>query len=304
MRIATIDVGTNTAQLLVADVSGGTMTPLHEDSQVVRLGEGVDADRKVNPAAMERLKAALLDYRLTAERFGIAPADIYIGATSASRDARNQAELIDFVRRETGLTYSIISGEEEAQWSFAGAVSALDDLPASCAVIDIGGGSTELIVGDPTTGELAYRHSYDMGTVRIAERFFRTQPPAASAIAEAEQFVLNLLAATPPPITPEHPFVGAAGTARVLGALHAQQMGASTADLTLTATEVQTWRDRLLGLSFDEALSLHPTLLTGRADVFPAGLLILNTVMRHLGVPACRISPRGLKHGLAVRHLQ
>ena len=303
MRIATIDVGTNTAQLLIAEVSDGTLTPLHEDSRVIRLGEGVDARRRVNAAAMQRLKAALLEYRAVAERFDLTPDAIYIGATSASRDAQNQAALIDFVRRETGLAYTIISGEEEARWSFAGAVSALNELRDLCAVIDIGGGSTELIVGNPATGTLTYRHSYDMGTVRITERFFATQPPAAPAIATAQQFVLDLLTATPPPLPPNLPFVGAAGTARVLGALHAQQTGASMADLTLTANEVQAWCARLLRLSFDDILALNPTLLTGRADVFPAGLLILGTVMHHLGLPACRISPRGLKHGLAIRHL-
>ncbi|MEM1096606.1 MAG: exopolyphosphatase [Bacteroidota bacterium] len=303
-RLAAIDVGTNTAQLLIADVHGGTMTPQHEASRVVRLGEGVDADRRVRPAAMARLKAALLDYRATAARFGIAPDAIYIGATSASRDAHNQAELIEYVRRETGLTYTIISGDEEAQWSFAGAVSALGDVDGSCAVIDIGGGSTELIVGDAATGALTHRHSYDMGTVRIAERFFANQPPAPDAIAAAEQFVRDLLHTTPLPVTADIPFIGAAGTARVLGALHAKEVGAASPDLTLTQAEVTAWRNRLLALPFPDVLALDPALLTGRADVFPAGLLILDTVMRHFSIPACRISPRGLKHGLAVRLMQ
>ncbi|MEM6645055.1 MAG: exopolyphosphatase [Bacteroidota bacterium] len=303
-RVATIDVGTNTAQLLIADVHDETMTPHFEESRVVRLGEGVDADRQVNAAAMARLRAALLDYRAQAERAGIAAEAVYIGATSASRDARNQAELIDYVRRETGLTYTIISGDEEARWSFAGAVSALGDMGGSCAVIDIGGGSTELIVGDAATGALAYRHSYDMGTVRIAERFLASQPPSSNAVASAERFVRALLQATPPPIAPDVPFVGAAGTARVLGALHAQQIGAPSPDLTLTRAEVTSWRDRLLDLPFGDVLALHPALLTGRADVFPAGLLILAAVMQHLNLPSCRISPRGLKHGLAMQLMQ
>ena len=121
-RIATIDVGTNTALLLVADIAANRMVPVYEEQRFVRLGEGVDSTKRISEAAMERLRAALLVYLGVAEEMGAG--QIIVGATSASRDAANKAALINFIRRETGLVYEILSGEEEARWSFAGAVSA------------------------------------------------------------------------------------------------------------------------------------------------------------------------------------
>ena len=147
-RIATVDVGTNTALLLIGDVGDGRLDIVHEEDRYVRLGQGVDANRRLAPEAIGRVIAALTDYRARAEEFG---ADtVVIGATSASRDAQNLDELTARVR-DLGLDYQVIAGEVEALWTFRAACSAFPDLDAAC-VVDIGGGSTEIVTGPGRCG--------------------------------------------------------------------------------------------------------------------------------------------------------
>ena len=300
MRIAAIDVGTNTALLLVAEVSAdGTLVPLCEAQRFIRLGEGVDAARRVGEAAMQRLRAALLDYKALAQDY--AAVEIVIGATSASRDARNQDALIDFVYRETGLRYEILTGLEEATWSFRGALSALDGLDGPCAVIDIGGGSTELVVGE-AAGRITSRHSLDVGSVRLMERFFANQPPAVPEIERAEAFITRTLDAAAIALDATIPLISAAETPLLL-ALVDQEVSSwnELGSVTLSARVVHRWRKRLLAMTLDEVLTLNPTLMIGRADVFPAAVLLFDTVLQHFGLSTCRVSPRSLRHGLVLR---
>lgn len=302
MRIAAIDVGTNTAKMVVAEWDGQRLRPLVQEARYVRLGEGVDASGRIGARAMERLKEALLDYKKVAEKAGAER--VTACGTSASRDAQNKGELVDFVRRETGLVYEIISGEEEALWSFAGTCSAFDDLGGPCAVVDVGGGSTEVVIGEARPGrapEVAYRRSLQLGTVRLAERHFSKQPPtaaeAAAAEAEARRRLATGTAGAPP--TGGLPLLGGAGTVKVL----ARISGAARLPATLAHASVREWRQRLLQMSYDEVLALSPRLMRPRADVFPAGVLILDALMERFGFEACRASPRALVHGLALRAL-
>ena len=303
MTIATIDVGTNTALLLVANVhNDGALKVLHEAERFVRLGEGVDATGCITEAAMARLRTALLAYRTQAEDMGAST--ICIGATSASRDARNKAELIDFVRRETGLSYQILSGEEEAILTFRGAISAFTAGKGPRAVIDIGGGSTEIIVGDEE--DVSFRCSLDIGSVRLTERYFMAQPPGPDAIARAEQAVREAIEAADIPLSSSIPLIGAAGTLVALALVHtAMGMQERTrTTVTLSASDIHAWRTRLLRHTRDEVLAIDPAVMEGRADVFPAGVLLLDVVMQHFHCPACRVSPRGLRHGLAIHWAQ
>lgn len=304
MRIATIDVGTNTGMLFIAEVAGdGTLVPLHEARRFIRLGEGVDAARRVSEAAMHRLRAVLLEYKVLAATFGVT--EIVIGATSASRDAVNQDALIDFVWRETGLHYEILSGAEEATWSFRGALSALDGLDGPCAVIDIGGGSTEIVVGE-AMGAITARHSLDIGSVRLTERFFSQQPPRRREVARAVAFMTDTLDDAALPLRAALPLVSAAETPLLLALVHQGGMtwdDLGTPHVTITAATVQDWRRRLLTMTYDEVLALNPSLMQGRADVFPAAVLLFDTVLQVYGFPTCRVSPRSLRHGLALRYL-
>lgn len=303
MRLATIDVGTNTALLLVTEVTdAGHLRPLHEAERFVRLGQGVDGSGRINEEALERLRRVLLAYRETAERYDVRT--FVVTGTSASRDAKNQEDLITFVRQQVGVDYEILSGDAEARWSFAGTVSAFPALQGPCAVLDVGGGSTELIVGTP--GAVPARvHSFNVGSVRLTERHLTSQPPAPDAIAQAEADVREILATTSVAVDPHIPFIGTAGTPLCLAYVE----GWSWADLeagnaVLEANTVRQWRNRLFQLSHDEVLDLAPNVMQGRADVFPTAVLILDVFMQHFGFTSCRVSLRGLRHGLALRYLE
>src|SRR5690554_1224289 len=212
MRIATVDVGTNTALLLVGDVGGGRLVSVYEEDRYVRLGQGVDAHRRLAPEAMDRVVDALAAYKARAEEYGAEA--VVIGATSASRDARNLDELTARVRA-LGLDYEVISGEDEALWTFRAACSAYPDLDAAC-VVDIGGGSTEIVTGRADAGE-PERVSVDIGSVRLTERHFPDLPPSPEAVAAAERFVAGVFEGLT--VDNRLPLLGSSGTVRVLGAL-------------------------------------------------------------------------------------
>jgi exopolyphosphatase / guanosine-5'-triphosphate,3'-diphosphate pyrophosphatase len=306
MRIAAIDVGTNTVLLLVAEVDArGVIMPLYDEQRFVRLGQGVDSTGRINDAAMQRLRHVLLHYRAVAEGLGVER--IVVGATSAARDASNRADVVEFVRRETGLVLEILSGEDEATLSFAGAVAVLPEIAGGCVVVDVGGGSTEIVVGTPSVqaGEtwIDFRCSIDVGSVRISERFFGRRPPSPDEVAAARSFIEARLLGSPLPETRNLPVVAAAGTATTLGLVHSgvTRWAQAPQPVVLTRTQLSTWRDRLLGMATEDVLALSPEVLSGREDVFPAGILILEAVLRRLGAADCRISPGGLRHGLALR---
>jgi exopolyphosphatase/guanosine-5'-triphosphate,3'-diphosphate pyrophosphatase len=306
-RVATIDVGTNTALLLVAEQGLEGLQVCATEDRFVRLGAGVDETRTIRPEAMARLRDALLAFRETAARWRVEA--IVLAATSASRDARNAGELVDFVRRTTGLAYEILSGEEEARWGFAGALS--DVLPGAGTVVtlDIGGGSTERVVGawDEAAGlwRAVEAVSVDVGSVRVAERFFATQPPAPDAVVSAEGWIREWIDAGRFIAPAGATWFGASGTTNTLALLdHGVSRWSDLPDPcpVVSLDAVVRWRARLLGLTFAEVLALDPAVLTGRADVFPAGVLILDTVLRHAGVSSFQATSRGLRHGLALRY--
>jgi exopolyphosphatase/guanosine-5'-triphosphate,3'-diphosphate pyrophosphatase len=287
-RIATIDVGTNTAQFLVADVHGGFLKSVHEDTRYVRLGQGVDANRRLAPEAVERVLAALTDFKATADELGAAT--VVIGATSASRDAQNLDELKARVR-DLGMDYEVISGDEEALWTFRAACSAYPELDEVC-VLDIGGGSTEVVTGRADAGE-PERVSVDVGSVRLTERCFPTLPPSDYAVGLADEVVAEAFDELD--VDESLPLLGSSGTVRVLGAL---VPGAPNDPID--AATVHAWREKLCSLSAADVLALNPDLLAGRADVYAAGVLVLDAFMQRFGFAAIRPSPRGLRHGLAL----
>jgi exopolyphosphatase / guanosine-5'-triphosphate,3'-diphosphate pyrophosphatase len=292
MRIAAIDVGTNTVLLVVADVEDGRLTVVADEERFARLGQGVDGAGRLAPEAMDRVVDRLTAYRVTAE--GLGAEQIVIGATSASRDASNVDTLIARVRDEVGLDYQVIAGETEAALSFRGALALMPDLAdgQEAAVVDIGGGSTEVVAG--RKGEApSFRVSLDVGSVRVTERFFSQRPPRPEQVEAATAFVAEALARVPDGVAAVRPLVTVAGTAKVAARL----VGATD---TLAAADVRAWRDRLLALTPDETLALDPALMTGRADVAAAGLLVLAAVLDRFGAERLRFSPAGLRHGLAL----
>lgn len=312
MRIATIDIGTNTAQLLVADVTDGAVERVDAAERFVRLGEGVDASGRVGDAARARLFDTLRTYDQRLRDHGAER--VAVAGTSALRDATNRTAVLEAIRSEFGWTVDVLAGDEEAAWSFAAACSAFGDLSGPCLVVDIGGGSTELIAGtNPAAHHPHYpdaitgRASLDIGCVRLTERCFDAQPPSAAAVARAEQVIDDALAGTSFAVGPAPTLIGTAGTATALALVHAGP--GSTADalrgegVVLSRANVRHWRDALLDRTVDEIRALHPEAMDGRADVFAVGVILLDRVLRHFDRDTVRVSPYELRHGLALRAL-
>ncbi|NBC86763.1 MAG: exopolyphosphatase [Bacteroidetes bacterium] len=317
MRIAAIDVGTNTAQLLVADVTDDGIERVHVAERFVRLGEGVDASGRIGDAALDRLIATLREHSDTAADLGVDT--VLVAATSASRDAANRDDVVRRVQLETGLPYEILSGDEEATWSFAAATAPFSDLNGPCLVVDVGGGSTELVAGTDPAGHAPHaeraittRVSLDIGCIRLTERYFSGQPPEpqdVDAARDAIHAALDRLSLTGP-AADTHPapkLIGTAGTASALARVDAgpdsQLDPLHGGPRALPSARVRHWRDETLRRTVDEILALHPEAMEGRAPVFPVGVLILDAVVQHTGADTLHVSPFELRHGLILRHL-
>lgn len=288
MRVAAIDCGTNSIRLLIADVttSGGgtaTLTDVHREMRVVRLGQGVDATGMLATEALERTFAATEDYAALIREHNVER--IRFVATSATRDAGNRAVFVEGIKARLGVEPEVVSGAEEAGLSFAGAASVLPTLAGELVlVIDLGGGSTEFVVGDSDGVKAAI--STDMGCVRFTERYLLSDPPTAEEIAAAEAAVeaklVDVLAEVP--LAEVTRVVGVAGTvttitAQALGLASYEREAIHAAVVPLA--DMEQAAGELLGMSRAQRASLgfmHP----GRVDVIGAGSLIWRTVLRRI----------------------
>ena len=215
-RVAAVDCGTNSLRLLVADLAGGALTELHREMRIVRLGEGVDRTGELSPGALERVGQALTDYAQTCRELGVQA--VRLVATSATRDARNRADFTDLVRRTLGVTPEVVSGEQEAQLSFTGATHGLDPADAPFLVLDIGGGSTEFVLGARQVQAVL---SVDVGCVRLTERHLHDDPPTPRQVAAAQADVTAALdrVRAAVPVRQARTAVGLAGSVTTVAAL-------------------------------------------------------------------------------------
>ncbi|GIG28907.1 Ppx/GppA phosphatase family protein [Cellulomonas marina] len=281
-RVAAIDCGTNSIRLLVADVEGGTLTDVDRRMEVVRLGQGVDRTGRLAPEALARTLDATRRYADRCVELGVEPgaAAVRFVATSATRDAENRDEFVAGVRDAIGVEPEVVAGHEEAALSFRGAVGGLAAHPGPYVVVDLGGGSTELVVG---TGTPDAAWSMDVGCVRLTERHLRSDPPAADEVAAARADVAAALdeAAGHVDWSRARTLVGLAGTvttvtAHALGlpAYQPERIDGSAlaVDAVLAACDDLLRRDRAsrAALPF-----MHP----GRVDVIGAGALVWHDVV-------------------------
>jgi exopolyphosphatase/guanosine-5'-triphosphate,3'-diphosphate pyrophosphatase len=267
--------------------------------RIVRLGQGVDRTGRLAPEALERTRAALADYAATireheAER-------VRMVATSATRDAGNRDEFTAMVRAELGVEPEVITGQQEAALTFAGAASALDEVTGTLLVADIGGGSTELVRG--ADGTIA-AHSMDVGCVRMTERHLRADPPTAEQIAATVADVRAAVAAarTDVPLDGPLTFVGVAGTVTTVAAI-ALDLDRYDADAihgsTITAEQVDEVTERLLRMTHAERAAL-PVMHPGRVDIIGGGALVLRTLVQEAGVDAVVASEHDILDGIAL----
>ncbi|MEN9839837.1 MAG: hypothetical protein RL177_1316 [Bacteroidota bacterium] len=279
MRAAAIDIGTNTVLLLVADVNDGIVTPLYQDQRIPRLGKGVDGSGNLSMDRMMAVIECLVEYRdAIYERFGVLP--VVVTATSAVRDAANRIEFLWMVEEATGYRIRILTGDEEADTTFRGALSMLPDARSGdICVIDIGGGSTELILA--TDGVMSRQHSFDVGSVRYSERY-GWRPPIESETDLITQFQQRGFAGSGCRV------IGVAGTAGVVNAV--------SEDLSLDG--LLKLQQKWSALTPESLLALHPDILNGREDVILAGLGILIAAMKAIGAERLEVSDGGIRHGM------
>ncbi len=279
MRVAGVDAGTNSMRLLIADVVDGQLTDVVRRMEVVRLGEGVDRTGRLDAAALERAFAMAREYHQQCRDSGVAA--VRFVATSATRDAINRADFVTGIHEIFGVAPEVISGTEEAELALTGTVGSLRDQPGPYLVVDIGGGSTELVLGTTTP---AATFSMNVGCVRIFERHLHTDPPTAAEIAAAAGDIGSELAValTHVPAGAAATLVGTAGTVTTITA-HALGLNRYDPDqidgavlgsddvLAACADLLRMDRRTRAGLGF-----MHP----GRADVIGAGALVWDQVIR------------------------
>ncbi len=294
-RFATIDVGTNTVLLLVAERGeGGSFTAVDERMELTRLGRGVDRTRRLDPASVDATIAALRSFADAAREAGAQ--DLVVTATSAARDAENGASFFERGAEAAGVPIEVISGDREAELTYA---SARHDFGGASplAVTDIGGGSTELVYGSGDA--ISFRHSFDVGSVRLTERWLSSDPPAPRELDALRRDLAQVLAAAPPP-PPGASLVGIAGTVTTLCALHlglSAYDGALVHGARLGRDEVFALAHRLGALPLADRLQI-PGLPPQRADVIVAGAELLSALMEHLGFDEVIVSDRGIRWGL------
>jgi exopolyphosphatase/guanosine-5'-triphosphate,3'-diphosphate pyrophosphatase len=298
MRVAAIDIGTNTVLLLVAEKRDGKLVAVEEHATITRLGQGVDKTRVLAPEAVERTNACLDAYAAITKRLGVGKTDVV--GTSAMRDAGGGEAVRAHVKARFGVEARTISGDEEARLTFGGALSGLSLPEGRVVVIDIGGGSTEVVDGDRTTRAISFAHSYDVGSVRLTERHVRSDPPSDEERAAVARTASEAFASVPSSVR-GMPVVGIAGTITTLAAV---SLGMSTYDGSrvhghvMQLSELERVVDMLGRVPLEERKALAG-LEPKRADVIVAGGLVALAFLKHVGAPSVVVSDRGVRWGLA-----
>lgn len=297
MRVAALDLGSNTFILLIAEVSNRQIEKiLVDETKVVRLSQGLAASGKISTEALARAETCFAEFSGLIKKF--ACENVIALATSAARDASNGQQFID-LGRKYNIPIKIISGEREAQVTYEGATYDLN-LPLCAAVIDIGGGSTEIIL---TTGPGQTKGiSLDIGSVRLTEMFITKHPCPAAEMVKLQSYIEEVLESEIFSTLPEIKLaVAVAGTPTTLAAL-SMRKPFNEKDVhryQLSISDIASWRDKLASLSIEERVEL-PGMQANRADVLVAGSAILAAVCRKLRVGSVMVSTKGVRYGAAL----
>lgn len=298
MKVAALDLGSNTFLLLVAEVENGRITQVYQDElRVTRLGQGVNANRAFHPEALQRAEECLREYSeiIESER----PERILAMATSAARDVRNAEKLFD-LGKQYGIPIEIIPGEREAEITFFGACSERAD-QNTCAVIDVGGGSTEIVYLGANS--LVTGKSLDVGSVRLTEMFVSSHPVMPKEIQRIAEYVRSKISESgfSEKISGVQNLICVAGTPTTLAAVI--QKVAYSSDLVhgfrMRLQDLETWRDKLATMDLETRRSL-PGMDPKRADVIVAGATILLETAKLFEVTEITVSDRGVRYGIAL----
>jgi exopolyphosphatase / guanosine-5'-triphosphate,3'-diphosphate pyrophosphatase len=301
VRRAVIDVGTNSIKLLVADVRGREVTPVHEESRQTRLGQGFYETHRLQPETIAHTAEAVWEFGEIARDRNAK--SIRVIATSAARDAVNPSDLTRAIERAAGLKTEIISGAREAEWAFQGVATDAALAAHPLLLLDVGGGSTEFIVGQGTKKHFA--HSFPLGTVRLLEKFPTSDPPTKSEFNACRDWLKNFLHhEVRPQLEPalqnekgKIQLIGTGGTASILACVENKLDCFDRAQIeraALTFEQIVAHRKNLWKLPLAERKEI-PGLPKNRADVILTGVLIFEVVMAEFGFSELRVSTRGLR---------
>jgi exopolyphosphatase/guanosine-5'-triphosphate,3'-diphosphate pyrophosphatase len=301
VRRAVIDVGTNSIKLLVADVRGREVSPVHEESKQTRLGKGFYESNHLQPEAIARTAEAVWEFAEIARERNAA--SIRVIATSAARDAVNPTELTMAIERASGLKTEIITGAREAEWAFQGVATEAELANQPLLLLDVGGGSTEFILGRGV--KKSFAHSFPLGTVRLLEKFPPSDPPARGEFTRCNDWLRNFLHhEVRPQLEPalknetgETQLVGTGGTTSILARIELKLERFDRDRIEgacLSLAQVKAHRKQLWILPLAERKEI-PGLPKLRADVILTGVIIYEAVMEEFGFQQLHVSTRGLR---------
>lgn len=306
-RVASIDIGTNSTRLLVAeaDGSGGPLVPVERLMRITRLGQGVDRTGALVPEAVERTVEVLREYREVMDRLGVPEGRVRMSATSASRDATNRDLFFDAAESVVARRPELLTGDEEARLSFLGATADLDPSGGPFLVFDLGGGSTEFVLGTTgPDGAVQGALSLDFGCVRLTERFLTSDPPApeelTAAISYADAWLDDVLREVPD-VVHARTVIGLAGTVTTVAAV---ELGLATYDrdrihhFVLTKEAAEDVFRTLATESHADRIH-NPGLEEARADVIVGGCCALVAIYRRFGLEDILVSEADILDGLA-----
>lgn len=296
---AAIDIGTNTALLLVAEYEDGAFNVLEEQQRIPRLGTGVDESKMLSAEAMDRTIASLKEFKQILDEKYPSINNPVVTATSAVRDAENRKSFINLVKLVTGFDIALLNGTEEARYTFAGAQSVLLELKRGYPklVIDIGGGSTEIAYGRRS---LENRYSYDMGCVRYTERYLKADPPTQEQIHHCRESIRATFKEYKFNVADKTVLIGVAGTVTSLAYIDKGLSYYDNDKLAGHKISQDTLQNYIVALSNEsskEFAKRYPEVMKGRADIFLAGLLILDEFMNLNNIAELITSTGGIRHG-------
>jgi exopolyphosphatase / guanosine-5'-triphosphate,3'-diphosphate pyrophosphatase len=304
-RVAAIDCGTNSIRLLIAEPDGvGGLKDLERRLEVVRLGQGVDATGEFHPHALQRTFAAVDEYAELIKKAEVPVENVHFVATSATRDVKNRDALFAGIMERLGVLPDVISGETEAHLSFNGALSRVRPEGEPVLVMDIGGGSTELITGS-VAGGLDSAVSLDVGSVRVTERFLKQNPVADVDLARAAAYVDELLADSGVDFGSIGTWIGVAGTVTTLAGVY---LGLERYDrervhgAVIPLPSVEEMLHQLAAMTVDQIRAL-PSMHPGRADVITGGALVEARIAARLNVEDLIVSESDILDGIALQLL-
>lgn len=303
MTIASIDIGTNTVLLLLAevDIESLSIKTIFNEQKIPRIGEGLKRGKPIKEKKIDLLLQILRSYVETSKKFNSEV--IIANATNAFRIASNQTELLKVIRNIIGIDVNVISGLEEARLTFIGCTYEYSSTK-KFSVIDIGGGSTEIIIGKKN--KICEIFSLPIGVVSLTEKFFNSTPPKSNQIQNCNRFIQNELNKNLSHLIRDQTAIAAAGTPTTLACIknNIKEYDESKIEGSiLLRSDVENFSTQLSQLSPKEIMSKYPSIVSGREDVLLAGSILLGQIMRRLNTKEVVVSSKGVRYGAVVDYL-